>query len=265
MTAAKARKYGAILGVSLRSGLMYRGNVLGGLLFYALFIFVFFSLWSTIYRADGVPGYSLSQMIWYVCVTELVVFGCRSGVFAEISESIKSGAVAYELNRPYHYVFYRFFSALGGIVFSFLFYAASALALGHLFVGPLPNFRLWMLPFVLVSIGLGTVIQFFSYLCLGLSAFFLEENRAFMFIYSKLVLMLGTFIPVEFFPGWLQTVVRYLPFSYITWAPARMAVDFSWGHVASALPLQLAWATVIIALSLLLYRKGVRKVNVQGG
>ena len=40
MIAAKARKYGAILGVSLRSGLMYRGNVLGGLLFYALFIFV---------------------------------------------------------------------------------------------------------------------------------------------------------------------------------------------------------------------------------
>ena len=38
--------------------------------------------------------------------------------------------------------------------------------------------------------------------------------------------MLGMFIPVEFLPGWLQTITRYLPFSYMTWAPARLIVAF---------------------------------------
>lgn len=265
MTARLVRKYGAVLSVSLRNMLMYRGNMAGGLFFYALFIFVFFSLWGAVYRGGEMAGYSLTQMIWYVCITELVVFGCRSGVFGQMSESIKSGAIAYELSRPYHYVFYQFFSGLGGICVNFLFYAAAALSLGLLFAGPLPGLRLWMLPFVLLSVVLGAIIQFFSYMCLGLSAFFLEENLAFFFIYSKLILMLGTFIPVEFFPGWLQSVIRFLPFAYITWAPARMTVEFTWRHAATALPIQALWAAAFIALSMLLYRRGVRKVHVQGG
>jgi ABC-2 type transport system permease protein len=265
MTAAWARKYGTILSVSLRNVFMYRGNMLGGLIFYALFIFVFFSLWGTIYKGEEIAGYTLPQMIWYVCLTELIAFGCRSDAYADMSQSIQSGAIAYELNRPYHYVFYRFFSSLGGILLNMTFYSAAALALGCLFVGPLPGFRLWALPFVLMSVALGVIIQFFSDLCLGLSAFFIEESRGVYFVYSKLVLMLGTFIPVEFFPGWLRTVVRFLPFSYITWAPARMAVDFSWKHLSVALPAQLGWAAASVALSMLLYRRGVKKIHVQGG
>ena len=50
-------------------------------------------------------------------------------------------------------------------------------------------------------------------MCLGLTAFFLEENSGLRFIYSKLVFMLGTFLPLEFLPGWLANIARCLPFS----------------------------------------------------
>jgi len=68
-----------------------------------------------------------------------------------------------------------------------------------------------MLPWFLLSTLLSMALQFFIMITIGLVAFYVEENRPFFFIYSKLILLLGTFVPIEFYPDWVQKALQYLP------------------------------------------------------
>ncbi|NLM45401.1 MAG: hypothetical protein GX200_01175 [Firmicutes bacterium] len=259
------RKYGAVFLISLQNAFQYRGSVLGGFLFYTLFVFIFFSLWHAIYQSGSVAGYSLRQVVWYLCITELIVFGAKTDIFARMNEEVKSGSIAYQLNRPYNYVFYQFFHALGGMVFNILCYGLLAIVLGLAMVGPLEKFNLATAPFVVLSALLGLIINFFFLLALGLTAFRLEENLAVFLVYQKLVFMLGMFIPLEFLPDWLAAAARRLPFPYVAWAPARLAVAFSWDLFLEVFPVQLLWAAVSILFALLMYRLNVAALQGHGG
>lgn len=259
------RKYSTVLRISLQNAFVYRSNAIGGLLFYSLFIFVFFNLWRAIYQGGEVAGYSLTQMVWYLCMTELIVFGCRSSVFHQMNEEVKSGSIVYQLNRPYHYVLYQFSNALGGMVFNLAIYGILAIVLGLVMVGPIPGFRFSLLPFGMFSAVLGMIINFFLMMTLGLTAFRLEENTAFFLIYQKLIFMLGMFIPLEFLPIWIQKIALCLPFSYVAWGPARLIVAFSWDLFWQVVPMQLLWAVVSITLSIGMYNFGVRGIQAHGG
>jgi len=73
------------------------------------------------------------------------------------------------------------------------------------------------------------------------------------------------FLPVEFLPSWLQPVAKNLPFSYITWAPAKIFVDYSPELFWELIPRQAMWVAVIVTLTLLCYKFAVKRLNVNGG
>lgn len=263
--ARQARKYGTVFRVSLQNAFAYRANLPVNMAFYLLFLFVFFNLWRAIYQGGQVTGYSFTQMIWYLCITELISFGAGTGIFREMGEDVKSGAIAYQLGRPYSYLSYQLFNALGGMAFKFIAFSALALAVGFAMVGPIEGFQPATLLLSGLSILLGMLINFFFLMALGLSAFRLEENSGLYLVYQKLVFMLGTFIPVEFLPAWLQGVARVLPFSYVSWAPARLAVNFSFAAFWELVPVQLIYLGLAIALAKGMYRMGVRGIQANGG
>ena len=95
--------------------------------------------------------------------------------------------------------------------------------------------------------------------------FFVEESRPLFFIYSKFILMLGTFVPIEFFPVWLQKALKYLPFSLVTWGPAKIFVAFNISQAANTIVLQSAWAIGLAAICYAVFMKGARNVHVHGG
>lgn len=262
---SKARKYGVIARIHVQNAFNYRANVVAGLLIYTLFIFVFFSLWQAIYQEGAVTGYTHVQVVWYLIVTELVVFGCRLPIVGQINEDVKTGSMAYLLNRPVYYIGYQAAAALGQILVNLLFFGVLAVGLGMLFVGPIPNFQWAGVPCMLLSGLLGVALQFFSLTAIGLTAFRLEDNSAIFLIFQKLVFMLGVFLPVEFLPGWLQGVAKALPFSYVAWGPAKLFVGFSWPLFFQIVPMQLLWTAIMAGLAALMYRSGTRNLQMNGG
>jgi ABC-2 type transport system permease protein len=261
----KWRKYLVIARIHVQNAFNYRVRVVSSLLFYTLFIFVFFSLWQAIYREGSVNGYTHGQVVWYLIVTELVVFGCRIPIVGEINEDIKTGAMAYLLNRPMHYIAYQAAAAVGHVAVNLLFTGSLAVVLGFVFVGPVPNFQWAGLPLILLSMLLGIALQFFCLMAVGLTAFRLEDNSAVYLIFQKLVFMLGMFLPVEFLPGWLQGIAKALPFSYVAWAPAKLFVNFSWELFLQVVPMQVLWIAVAAGISVLMYRGGMRNLQTNGG
>ena len=262
----KLRKAYIIARVGLSNAINYRASLITGFIAYTLYIYIFMGLWRAIYQESSVHGYTYVQIVWYLTLTELVGFFAGGiGVYRIMNDDVKNGAIAYLIGRPIHYIAYQLSNAAGQAIFNFITYGALAALLGFVFVGPLPGFSPAHAPAMFISVLLGFLLQFFLMTLIGLSAFFIEDNFAMYLIFSKLTFMLGTFLPVEFLPPWLTQIAKALPFSYISWAPAKLFVDFSYALFAELIPIQLMWTVLVAALSLLCYRAGARRLQINGG
>ncbi|GHU73754.1 antibiotic ABC transporter permease [Clostridia bacterium] len=267
MTAAfrHARKYVLIARVSLSDAMAYRARILSRFCFYTLFIYVFMRLWGSIYEVDAIPGFTRVQMVWYLIMTELVQFVGNTGIFGAMNDEVKSGAIAYQIGRPIHYVFYQLANAAGKMLLNLVGFGALALVLGLVFVGPLTTFKLIYLPPLLLSLVISFLLNFFFQMALGLTAFVIEENSSVYMVYQKITFILGMFFPIEFLPVWLQNIAKNLPFSYICWAPAKLFVSFSAETFWYLVPRQLLWLAVSLAAVLLAYRACVKRLQLNGG
>lgn len=263
----KLRKYIDIVEVSISSNLAYIWSFLTKNLFLAFIIFVFLMLWKNIYsqKSGNIGGFSLNQMIWYLIFTEIIVLS-RTNIHNDIGNDIKNGNIAYLLNKPYNYILYCFSTSIGEMFIKLLANGIIGVIVGFLYVGSLKNFNIASLPFLIISMLIGSMINLLIYITLALSAFWLEENSCFFWIYSKLIFTLGgMLIPLELFPGWLKYICNYLPFAYVTYAPAKLGVNFSFEAFFTTITIQLMYLILFFLLSLTIYRKGAKNLNVNGG
>jgi len=223
------------------------------------------SLWRAIYQEGSVHGYSYTQIVWYLIMTELIGFASGGDIFRTMNEEVKSGSIAYQLGRPIHYVTYQYANSIGQSLLNLGSFGVLAVVLGFLFAGPLNTFRIDALLPLIISVFLGITLHFFFSMFIGLSSFYVEDNYAIFLIYQKATFMLGLFLPVEFLPEWLQPIAKSLPFSYMQWAPAKILVDYSLDIALQLIPRQLMWTVAVVILSLLSYSLGTRRLQVNGG
>jgi len=261
----KLRKYIIITRVSLSNAITYRASTMSRFCFYTLFIYIFMSLWRAIYQEGSVHGYGYVQMVWYLIMTEFIGFACGTNIFNTMNDEVKSGSIAYQLGRPTHYVFYQFANSMGQVLLNLVSFGVLAVALGFIFVGPLTTFQWIGLPLLILSMVLSVLLNYFILMLIGLSSFVMEDNFALYLIYQKAAFMLGMFLPVEFLPGWLQSIARNLPFSYVYWAPAKIFVNYSPKLCLELIPRQAMWALGAIVATLVCYHFCVRRLQVNGG
>ncbi|QAA31591.1 ABC transporter permease [Clostridium manihotivorum] len=260
-------KYFQISKINMANNLVYFWNFLSKNLFFVFIMFIYLMLWRNIYGSKGstVAGFTLNQMIWYLVFTELVTL-TRTDIHLQINDDVKSGNIAYLLNKPYNYVAYCFSYFIGELGIKLLTNGVIGILIGLIFVGPLQSFNLAFLPFIFLSLILGCIINFFIYTSIALLSFWFEDNNAFFWIYSKLIFTLGGMLmPIEFFPNWLKTISHFLPFPYVTYVPAKLAVSFSFYDFFRGFSVQLVYLVVFVLLSATMYGKGAKSLNVNGG
>ena len=248
--------------------LQYVMNILLGFLTYFVIEFVFIYLWKYMYSdpSNLIQGYTLQQMIWYAIFTEMIWFGGRKRTITfQVSDDIKSGTIAYNINKPYHYVFYIISKFLGEVVLQFTLFLGAGILIGLSFIGPLPEFRLYQLPFVFLSLFLGIMINAFILISISVFSFWIEDSTPFRWIYDKMILVIGTLFPVELFPMWAQPVIKYSPIFVVNYGPAKLVVDFSFPVAARVLLTQIIYFIVTLLILLTIFGKGVKKLNVNGG
>ncbi len=259
------RKYRVTAGTSARNKLIYRGNFLGSVFTYGLFVFVFARIWAAAYAGkSSIAGYDYTMSVWYFIVAEVSAFGFGRFFFT-LAEDVKSGQVAYLLGRPYSFVGYHWAQAMGtGIVDAANLLGEGILA-GLLLAGPPPGASVPRLLAVLVSLLLAGSLQFHLQMALAMTAFWVEENTAFFWIFQKLALIVGTLLPLEFLPDTARRLALLTPLPSLAYAPARIAVAATGPQALGLIGLQLAWLGGAIALSSLVFSRGRHRVAIQGG
>ena len=262
------RKYLYIYKATLIESLSYITNILLGFINFIVMMFIFLNLWQYMYSDSTqiINGYTMEQMIWYVLITETLWFGTRNkSLIKQISQDIKTGNVAYNINKPYNYVFYIIAKHFGEITIKFIAFAIIGWLTGILFVGPIQNFNLMNLPLIIVTVLLGVLINSVLRIAISIISFWIEDSTPFHWVYDKLILVLGTLFPIEMFPKIIRPILKCTPIFVVTYGPAKLLIDFSMSNFIQVLIAQIIYLIITITLIIILYERGVKKLNVNGG
>jgi ABC-2 type transport system permease protein len=260
-------RYWSVLRTSARQQWVYRSEMLARSVQMVLFMGVFMALWSTAYGVSGqseLEGFSLVDMVWYLAMTETVTLS-TSRIFFEIAEQVRAGDLAYTLARPLSYPYFQVANSLGGsaprLVMN-LAVAALVVSIGlRQVAGSWPGLAAF-----LVLAVLALILDALLAVLIGLAAFWLEEITPLFWIYHKLLFTVGgLFLPLELFPEALQNAVRWLPFQFIAYAPARAFVKFDPGFFLQSLAGQVVYIGVLAGLLSLVWWRARRRLVVHGG
>lgn len=263
----KAAKYLAVGRVTLRSQLAYLPELLWRTVFMMIIIFVFTQLWRTTYtaaNASNLAGLTLPRMIWYLVVTESLILA-RPRQASLIDKEVKSGDLAYRLNKPYRYLLYHYSTFLAEAFIRVLVNLGVGSLVALALVGPIRVHPL--APVTLAAAAtLGLTIEFLVNIAIGLGAFWVEDTSAFTWVYDKLLFILGgMMMPLDLFPALVRRISLILPMNFVAYRPARALVAFDPAALAPMFLGQLAWVAGLAVLAALIFRVGVKRVNVNGG
>lgn len=262
------KKYLFIFKSELMTSLQYIFNIMSSFIGYFIHIFIFVNLWKYMYSDPNklINGYTMNQMIWYVIITEIIwsVVGGRKAC-NKVSEDVKGGNIAYNINKPYNYVGYVLSSNLGSSLIKAIILIIIGMIVGYVFMGAFPHLNVLSILVVLVTGVLAVIISLLLTIFIGLFSFIIEDSGPFYWVYSKIILVLGTIFPIEYFPSILQPILKYSPVYVVSYGPARLFVNFNWSEFISIFIFQIIYIFVSWGLCTLIYRKGVKDLNVNGG
>lgn len=263
MLMKKIKKYMTVFKISFVNDMMYSRNFIGQFLFFGLFLFVYSFLWRTVFKEGEIEGFDFVKMMWYFMFTESIMLA-KYSFHREMSQDIKTGDIAYHLNKPYSYMLFMYSkylsSSLTKMVMNLLFGSLILfLALQNTPLNPLNTVL------GIISSIMGLTINFVFFFLIGLSALWFEENTAFQFIYSKFLFTIGgLFIPIEFFPEWLKKISDILPFKYVLNAPAKVYIN-GLEEFLKVFPVQILNVFIWGGLIMMLFKAGTKRLNINGG
>ncbi|MFK9094085.1 ABC transporter permease [Bacillus salipaludis] len=261
-------KYLEMIRIRFLMMLAYRTNYYTGILIYSINIGAYYFLWTAIYGGkEQIEGLTVVQMTSYVAVSWMARAFYFNNLDREMAQEIMEGKVAIELIRPYNYLGMKTMQGLGEGIFRLFFFSAPGLIIVY-FVFPI---QFTGEPSVWGLFTVSTLLSFFINtelnLLTGITTFFLYNNAG--LIRAKRVvidLFSGLLLPISFFPGWAQNIMKYLPFQGISYTPSMIFTKgFSHPQAIAAIGQQFIWVIILILPIYLLWRSAKKQLIIQGG
>jgi len=228
----------------------YRADAVVRILMILSRVFLFFFLWSAVYRPGQVTGgLDLAQAITYSTLVALVA-GDRGYPMETFSDRIRDGSIVYLFLRPLSPLRYFWGVQMGGIVFRFvliLLGAAIGIAVGVVGLPSSPE----VLLLALVSLFLADLVFSVLMLLLELIAFWTTDIRGVRDLYLFAVALLtGALVPIWFFPEWAISLLAWTPFPSAASTPISLYI----GRIPAsdglgALVVRAVWLVVLIAIA----------------
>lgn len=260
----KTQKYFAVFKFAFIHSLRNYKTLIGLSIFLITCLVIFAHLWKVAAAKIGAINLLPDQLLWYIAFNEWVLISLPD-VQEDIEEDLRSGRLAYLLPRPISYLCAIFVEGLGVLSARLMVLGLVTFTFTWIRAGDIP-FSLSAFP-ITIAIGLlaGCIGVIFKML-VGVSAFWVQQVEPFHWIWEKLLFTLGgLMLPLVVYPQWLQQIARFTPFPAILGDRSALAFDFTWSHVLNITSILLFWGILGSYCLVVLYRKGLRIVNIEGG
>ena len=220
-----------------------------------------------VYRhRSAVGGYDARDTVTYVWLAQAMLMTVFIFGWQELALRIRDGSIATDLVRPLNPQRYWLAFDLGRAPYHFLYRGVPPFVLGALVFEMHYPSMLDAAAFAF-SVVLAVVVSLGFRFLYNSAAFWLLDVRGVLTVSITLSLFFsGTVLPIAFFPSWLATVARALPFASIMQTPIDLWLGKRHGlALAGVLSLQVFWALALLGLGRLVLRAGTGKLVVQGG
>jgi len=260
------RTSGSVMSIGLSDAMMYRFELLTGLIFSFFPVLIHYYLWTQVYRWGAVPetmaDYTLGNMLTYYVIGLFVWRTISSaGVERVIAGEIRNGTMIAFLARPINRLWYQLLlHSSGKIVYAGVYLVPAAVAglilHQHMTITVNPT----VLCLFVVCVTLAVVLNFLLMFLIGSVAFF-WTNVSSLYILINLAFDLagGRFFPLDLLPGYVQTVLSWLPFPYISFFSIQVAMArVSPVEAVMGIGIQVLWCVILVAANALLWARGLR-------
>jgi ABC-2 type transport system permease protein len=231
---------------------------------YALLLVIFAQFWrATPLAALGRPELTADRLIWYLTITEWIVFA--AGVpYRDIDADIRNGAIAIGLTRPVPYSVACLASWCGTLAYRLLVFGLVGFVTAILLTGTLPLTAM-AVPGLLLSGALAMLAIQLWQLIIGLAAIWTGSAAPFYWVWQKALFVGGgLIIPLDLYPRALRGIVEASPFAAMVWAPASLALDPSAARTVAVLALQGFWLVLLGAAVWLIDRAATFRLLERG-
>jgi ABC-2 type transport system permease protein len=172
-----------------------------------------------------------------------------------------------DLYRPVDYQGYWLAHTLGRATFHFFARGIPPFLAGALVLDlQLPGSPATWLAFLLATAGAVVLSYTFAFLY-NLLAFWVIDIRGVIQLATTLLLFFsGSIIPLFFFPGWLESLARMMPFAGMIQLPVEVFLGRHAGAgLVAVLAFQAAWIVFLGSVGRALLRGAMNRVVIQGG
>jgi len=262
MTPAVA-KYVAFARVAAAQVRHERSDLAGRVLFFAVILGVFSSLWRAAVDAGLPVGADSKQLLWYLAITEWITLSTPQ-IHLDIQDTIRRGDVIYRLGRPASFVLAELAAGLGLL-------AVRLPVLGLAAVGCAAWFTGWVPPLtalaIVVPIGIAAAVMLTAlHVWIGLLAFWLQDVSPVYWVCQKLLFVLGgMMLPLQLYPELVQRLAALTPCPVLLAAPASFVLG-SPAMAPRTLIVRLALWSGAIALGMRwTFRRAAADLMINGG
>lgn len=245
----------------------YRSATVAGVFTNTVFGFLLAYVLLAVYRERAdVGGFDATDVVTFTFVTQglLMVLGMFSDT--EIADRITTGDVIVDLQRPYDNQAWWASVSYGKAAYYAIFRGVPPFLVGAVvFDLQLPSVG-HALAF-LASAACGVGVAFGWRYLVQLSAFWLLDVRgANQLAWLTAQFLSGAFVPIVFFPGWLEAVARALPFAAMLQLPVEVWLGrYDGPELLGVFVVQLVWMAALVMAGRWVLSVAMRRVVVQGG
>lgn len=249
----------------------YRAATLAGLATNFFFGLLRAYVFIAVFQASGqaqIGGYDLTDIVTFTALTQAL--GTPLGVvnwWRELMLTIRTGQIANDLVKPFHFFSFWLARDLGRVAFQLLFRSLPVMVAYPLFFAlswpaSAPQWGLF-----LTSVLLAVVVSFcWNFLVNALAFWVVDAEGIGRFAWLAIAFFSGFLVPTAFFPDWLKFLANCTPLPAIINTPVEIYLGVAKGaQLWQALGGQLAWALGLVLLCEVAFRRGCLKLSVQGG
>ena len=245
----------------------YRFDHLMSIVNTCLQIFIFWGIYKALYAGrEEVDGITI------IMVTTSFILSMGLNVVFYIDDyflpyKVYDGSIANEFLRPVSFRGRILAENVGNAAFNLIFRFAPALVLSAVFLGIKPPKDGGMFILFVASAILGYGILWTISFAVQSASFWAINIWSLSTIKDVFVNVLsGTMIPLWFMPEWIYEILQFTPFPYIYFTPIQIYLgQLSGKAIVQRFGIQTVWIVILFLLGTFIWKKGQKKLVVQGG
>lgn len=224
------------------------------------------ALWQAIFESAGkevMEGFTLPMMTLYYLLVPIgskMLTGENVGFLSrEIYDGTFNRYLIYPLSFfQYKTLTYLTYSAFYGLQFILVYFLYLIFQGNGITPSNVINLFLGVSLFMIASYAYGMLAMFIELISLWADNIWtlMVMCRFFSFFFG------GAYMPLNFFPMWLQEIVQFTPFPYLVSLPIRTTMGLaSTGEIATGLGVLIIWALLFRLAASFLWSKGQFRYN----